>query len=443
VTPITSLLPARLRARRLPAAALAAAALALLATDPAAAATPASAAQRGTVLAAYAGAQEVAVVTNRVVAEYHYSGAMGAMRFGSRITYRVSAGELDVLSRAHGALRRVVFLAAVTAARGRSVTIRLGDDSVQHVRLARGKSFRAGETVLVTESRSGAETLRRAPAGTTAGSGGAGGSDGSSGSGGSGGSGGSSGSGGSGSGSGGSGSGTGGSAGVATLASDPTVSGTVLQVGLGSVELQLANGSTFTASMPADTLSYIGSTGDITPCENLTIRYHATAAGAQLDSLLPTGISVSPAVVFPAGDNCLSDSLGPLDVDGTLTAATASSLTISLPGGGVLTFPMSPDSGITDGFQLGTIVDITYDPSDGNLASDVEYVELYTTGTVTAVGNKLTITDGLSGQPETFTPEDASYGQIAVGDVVGVTYWNDGGEPQGDHVSDLTSGAVN
>jgi hypothetical protein len=116
------------------------------------------------------------------------------------------------------------------------------------------------------------------------------------------------------------------------------------------------------------------------------------------------------------------------------------SITIDTQDNGSMTFAVD-SSDITDGFQVGDVVDVTYtDNGDGTFdASDVEYVEQDSTGTVTAVSDgSMTFTDSDSGQPVTVTADPAAgvFDGIAVGDEVDVNYHQSGTQLVADEVDD-------
>jgi hypothetical protein len=105
----------------------------------------------------------------------------------------------------------------------------------------------------------------------------------------------------------------------------------------------------------------------------------------------------------------------------------------------------SPD--ITSGFNNGDVVDVTYTQNgDGSLqATDVQYVEQDASGVVTAVSStKLTITDGNTGQPDTFTADPNNglqlytyaFDGVHVGDQIDVTYHQTGSGLVADVVND-------
>jgi hypothetical protein len=112
--------------------------------------------------------------------------------------------------------------------------------------------------------------------------------------------------------------------------------------------------------------------------------------------------------------------------EGAITQVSATGLAISTASG-PLSFAVDPTAGLTDGFLIGDVVDVTYDQSsDGSLsADDVEYVEQDEAGVVTAVSDGgLTLTDQATGQPDSFVgdPDVGLFDGVNPGDQVDVTY---------------------
>jgi len=137
-----------------------------------------------------------------------------------------------------------------------------------------------------------------------------------------------------------------------------------------------------------------------------------------------------------SGDNSGDDQLA----EGTITQVADSRLAISTDAG-PLSFSVDPTEGLTDGFLVGDVVDVSYYANaDGSLsADDVEYVELDATGTVTTVSNaSLTLTDDATGQPDTFTadPTMGLFDGVNPGDEVDVTYHQSAGGYVADAVDD-------
>jgi hypothetical protein len=121
---------------------------------------------------------------------------------------------------------------------------------------------------------------------------------------------------------------------------------------------------------------------------------------------------------------------GPIDVNGTITKMTDSSVTITaLADGSTMQFVANPDDELTDGFLLGDQVTVTYNKlQDGALkASDVEYFDQDVVGTVLAVtSGSVTIRVDGTGAVEKLTddPSDGMFEGVNVGDQdVDVTYY--------------------
>jgi hypothetical protein len=126
--------------------------------------------------------------------------------------------------------------------------------------------------------------------------------------------------------------------------------------------------------------------------------------------------------------------------EGTITRVSDSRLTVRIESG-ALSFAVDPTAGLTDGFLVGDVVDVSYAQSpDGSLsADDVEYVEQDATGVVSTVSDStLSIVDDVSGQPDTFSadPDMGLFDGVAPGDEVDVTYHQSAAGPVADAVGD-------
>lgn len=192
-------------------------------------------------------------------------------------------------------------------------------------------------------------------------------------------------------------------------------SGVVTEVDPGAFMLLTPGGSDLRLNMVPAALAGLS----LQPCDTVEVTYHQDSEILIADSVTVTGTQISGA--------CQSGG----DVTGTITSVSGSGLTISTDQGS-MSFVVD-DGDITQGFQVGDLVDVTYSTNDqGQLdASDVEYVEKLASGTVTAVSqDSMTITDGGSGQSETFVAgggfeEDWGlnpFDGVSVGDQVQVGY---------------------
>jgi hypothetical protein len=206
-------------------------------------------------------------------------------------------------------------------------------------------------------------------------------------------------------------------------------SGVVTEVDDDAFVVQLADGSDLRLHMNADVLSTL----NLSTCNTVTVSYHQDAG-----LVIADGVQVT-------GDSTTGDCTPTEDATGTITQVSDQELTISSDSG-PLSFNVS-DSSLTDGFQSGDLVDVTYvQNTDGSLtATDVEYVEENSSGTVTAVSaTTMTITDGDTGQSETFVTDPnngveidgSSFQGVSVGDQVDVTYHQSGGQLVADSVCD-------
>lgn len=199
--------------------------------------------------------------------------------------------------------------------------------------------------------------------------------------------------------------------------SEQQVSGVVTDVESDMFAVMTADGSILNLNMAQDTLAGL----NLSYCDSVTVSYHEDQGALMADSVQDSGASTSAA--------CAGDSSSGTDEDaiGAITSVSGSSVTIDQGAGqGTLEFTVD-DPSITDGFDVGDVVDVTYtEDSDGSLdASDVEYVEDDATGVVIAVGaGSLTVTDDSTGNPDTFTadPGAGMFDGVEIGDEVDVTY---------------------
>lgn len=213
-------------------------------------------------------------------------------------------------------------------------------------------------------------------------------------------------------------------------------SGIVSELDSDAFDVQTSDGSDLRFNMAADSLSNL----NLQTCDTVDVTYHQDAGILVADSVTVTGASVS------------GDCAPTQDATGEITQVSADGLTISADQG-PLTFAVDPSTGITDGYQVGDLVDVTYTQNDdGSLtATDVQFVEEDTSGTVTAVttnasGGSLTITDDNTGQSETFIPDPngvqinaTAFTGVSVGDEVELTYHQSAGQLVADTVCDDSS----
>jgi hypothetical protein len=428
--------------RKLTALAAAAAALALPAS---AMAAPSSS---GVVLST--GHHSLQVVNSaHVVSNYGYRGKLPKLHVGSRIAFAENGSTISDV-RAAGSTNKVAYYANVVRQAGNHVVLRLADGNKLsvttgnasgssskhhkvHNALSRSGSavtlnlnLAPGTSVLVTEAigADGAVTISitveaNGPADGGAGNGsGSGSGDGS----------------GSGSGSD-SGSGDDSSGGDTPIpANDKTASGFVTDVENTSFSIQTASGSTMTFQMDATDLSDVG----MSPCDTVVVSYHPSGSQLDADNVNDNGTSNTGA--------CASGGDGGSDETGPITAISATSVTIDTPDQGSMTFSVNPSLGLTEGYLLGDVVDVTYatNPNGSNAATDIEYVDNDNTGVVTAVSaGSVTITDDSTGVSETYTadPTQQMFQGVNVGDDIDVTWHQAASQMVADAVDDLTQDA--
>jgi hypothetical protein len=384
---------------------------------------------RGTVLLVNKHQHVIELVSSRhSVHGYAYVGNLSNVHFGSRVAYRSTRGFVHVITVQRRRAKQVTFVARVVASGGSGLVLRLVDGMLlafaPSALPSSSSTLTPGHTVLVTERLSRGKV--RLTFGADAGSAGVGGSGrhptSGSGSGASGGS----------------------SCCIPTGAESSGTEGIVVRMDSDHIVLQLTNGSSLTAQLPAAGLGYLSDSNDLGPCEVIDFDYHQGPQGPVIDSFMPTGMSTSASISVPANqDTCADENGGSVDAVGTISQLSASSVTISVPGAGPLTIPLDPGQALNYGNSVGDIVDVTFsqNPNGSLSGSSIAPTEEYTTGTVTAVNsNTLAIKDAITGQTDTFAPNDATFGPVSRGDVVAVAYYVASGQLEADNVSDLTTG---
>ncbi len=215
-----------------------------------------------------------------------------------------------------------------------------------------------------------------------------------------------------------------------TAAGEQTASGVVGEVDNGAFEItSSSDGSDLRFHMADQTLSDL----NLQSCDTVSVSYHQDAGILIADSAQVTGSSTT------------GDCAPTYDATGPITSVSDSGLTIT-GDQGPMSFTVS-DSSVTDGFQNGDVVDVTYvQNSDGTMsATNVQYVESEASGTVTAVSaSSVTITDSNTGQPETFVADPSSglqmstysFDGVKVGDQLDLNYHQSGPSLVADCVND-------
>jgi hypothetical protein len=199
-----------------------------------------------------------------------------------------------------------------------------------------------------------------------------------------------------------------------TTGGEQSASGVVDEVDDADFYLDPGDGNDLEFNMDPDALANL----NLEQCDSVNVTYHQDAGVLIADTVDITGSST-------AGDCAPTN-----DVDGTITQVSATAVAIQSDQG-PMTFVVD-SSDITDGFDVGDVVDVTYtQESSGTLdAGDVEYVEGDDSGIVTAVSaNSLTIADSTTGEPDVFVADtggiqlstDAFTG-ISVGDDVDISF---------------------
>lgn len=215
---------------------------------------------------------------------------------------------------------------------------------------------------------------------------------------------------------------------------DASDSGVVTNVESDVFEITTSDGADVRLHMSAIALSNL----NLQTCDTVDVTYHEDAGILVADSAQVTGTADS------------GDCAPTYDATGPITDVSGSSITVNSDQG-PMTFNVS-DPSITDGFQNGDVVDVTYTQnSDGSMdAVYVQFVEQDASGTVTAVSsNSLTITDSNTGQPDTFNADPNNgvqlytyaFDGVHVGDQADVTYHETANGLVADCVSDQPAGS--
>jgi hypothetical protein len=378
------------------------------------------------------------VGAGHLVRGYHYGSGLPAVGFGNELAYRSRGSRLTHVHVLAGRAAKVSFYARVNStSAGGGLAIQLADGrrlsfAASHVTES-GAGPKPGQTVMVTLGRAGHGlhvVVSRSSGSSghhTGGQQGPGkkgtgpkGSTGSTGP-----------------------TGPTGLTGSHPIEPHSDADGVVTNLGSDSITLQLPDGSTLTPTLPAASLAYLTNNVDIADCETVQVAYSGSATAPVLDSLAATGISVAP-ISESLGDTCADESDGGIDVVGTITALSATSLTMSVPGQGSMSFTADPSLDLPDSNEVGDLVDVMYtqNPDGSRTVQTVGYVEQYATGTILAVDNDagtLSIADAVTGQTDTFQQSDADFSNLTTGESVGVDYFGYGGQLQADDVESLAA----
>lgn len=210
----------------------------------------------------------------------------------------------------------------------------------------------------------------------------------------------------------------------------------VLRSGSRQVRLRLGDGSGFRLSseqVSSKRLAHAAAAASpvtiqiqgLTPGETVLISETVDAGGHWTVTLTlpsPSATGAGDGSGEDSGDGSGDDQLA----EGTITQVSDSRLAVNT-GSATLSFTVDPSEGLTDGFLVGDMVDVSYyRNADGSLsADDVEYVELDATGTVSAVSDaSLSLADAATGQSDTFStdPGMGLFDGVNPGDQVDVTY---------------------
>jgi hypothetical protein len=215
--------------------------------------------------------------------------------------------------------------------------------------------------------------------------------------------------------------------------------GAITAINPSSIQFELGNGSSLTAALPAAAVTYFASSRVIRLCETAVLAYHQTSAGAVLDAMTPTGVSTAATISLAGGGNCSTQSDGETDVVGTIVSISPSDVTVRLPVGGQAKFRLAPGRRLQNNQRVGDLVDVTYDAAT-RIAYDLEFSELYTSGTVLKVTTTwTTVKDAVTGATRKFVSGEASTAGINQRNKIGVVYYIHGGRTISDDIYDFSN----
>jgi hypothetical protein len=392
------------------------ASLALLAVP----ATAAAATSHGVVLSVSSKTHRIQLVdTRHVVRAYQYRASPRGLGLGSRVSFRAAGSTITDLTSSGARAHRFSFLATVVRSNSAAIIVRLGDGramslATRHV-LALGETtvyalrnwaliavaaatapaVEPGLVVLVTATIGNDGTsvsIKPAPASS------------------------------------------------AGVSGERRVSGVVTAVGSSSLTIRTSAGEV-SLQMSAAKLAAAG----VQTCDVVAVKFHQHGSALVADGVSETGTSSTGSCSGQAGTSGSGGSGdtsgdGP-DAIGNITTISASGLTIDVPGQGSMSFVVD-DPSITEGYLVGDQVDVTFtQDSDGKLdASDVEYVENDSVGTVVTVTPTSLTINAPSGEPSSFTDNsgDDLFEGINPHDTVDVSYHLSNGQPVVDEVVDET-----
>ena len=165
------------------------------------------------------------------------------------------------------------------------------------------------------------------------------------------------------------------------------------------------------------------------PKPPVTLKLHGLAAGqkarftATLDrhghvtiTITSTFTGGAQATTTGGTPTTTTPASQPQDAVGTITQVASDQLTIQTADGRRQSWSVDPTSGLTDGFLVGDLVDVTYDPGS-TTASDVEYVE----NTISGIATALTIGSVTVGN-QTFLADPETIVDVLVGDQLTIDY---------------------
>ncbi|HYZ81655.1 MAG TPA: DUF5666 domain-containing protein [Solirubrobacteraceae bacterium] len=203
----------------------------------------------------------------------------------------------------------------------------------------------------------------------------------------------------------------------------------VVRSGSGALRLRLADGAPLNLAAPLTRQIH-----GLTPGATVLIHETPHSGRRWTVTIPPPPSTTSSATVASGGDPPADDEVA----EGTITQVSGTALTVSR-GTRSLRFAVGPSSGLTDGFAVGDLVDVSYaQNADGSLSADaMDYVEQDASGQVAAVSDgRITLAGQAGGEPLTIAADHGLFDGILAGDAVDVAYHQSAAGPVADSVDD-------
>ena len=207
----------------------------------------------------------------------------------------------------------------------------------------------------------------------------------------------------------------------------------VVRSDTGALRLRLADGAPLSLAAPL-----MRQIQGLTPGATVLIHETLNARRRWTVTITPPPSTTSSGTAASGDDPPADDQVA----EGTITQVSGTALTLSR-GTGSLGFTVDPSSGLTDGFAVGDLVDVSYaQTADGSLiVDDMEYVEQDASGEVTAVSDgRITLAVQAGGDALTIAAGQGLFDGILAGDAVDVAYHQSAAGAVADSVDDQSWG---